>query len=105
VVLERPDLVKQLVLKHGARDTTVRGTAMAELDAMTPRFSQWLPGEEVPEKHWLYRLAKKYWFNDFGAYRRVAHDAEAKARALQASLTQPPSPAPKAREAAPLVNG
>src|ERR1051325_8197817 len=55
VVLERPDLVKELVVKHGARDTTARGTALAELEAMTPRFSQWLPGQEVPEKHWMYR--------------------------------------------------
>jgi hypothetical protein len=85
VVLERPDLVKQLVLKHGARDTTVRGTAMAELDAMTPRFSQWLPGEEVPEKHWMYRLAKKHWFGDFGAYRTEPPSAE-KVRKLQASV-------------------
>ena len=69
VVLERPDLVRDLVKKHGAKDTTVRGTALAELEAMKPRFSQWLPGEEVPEKHWMYRLAKRYWFNDFGAYR------------------------------------
>jgi MoaA/NifB/PqqE/SkfB family radical SAM enzyme len=90
VVLERPDLVKQLVVKHGARDTTLRGTAMEELEAMTPRFSQWLPGEEVPEKHWMYRIAKKYWFSDFGAYRNVAHDAAAKARALQSQL--PPRP-------------
>src|SRR2546422_4531240 len=73
VVLERPDLIKELVVKHGARDTTVRGTAMAELEAMRPRFSQWLPGEEVPERHWMYRLAKKYWFSDFGAYRNVDH--------------------------------
>src|SRR5206468_7383941 len=51
VVLERPDLVKDLVIKHGARDTTSRGTAMAELDAMQPRFSQYLPGQEIPEKH------------------------------------------------------
>ncbi|HXG46474.1 MAG TPA: radical SAM protein [Methylomirabilota bacterium] len=72
VVLERPDLVKALVVKHGARDTTVRGTALAELEAMTPRFSQWLPGREVPEKHWLYRLAKRHWFADFGAYDRLA---------------------------------
>jgi MoaA/NifB/PqqE/SkfB family radical SAM enzyme len=85
VVLERPDLVKQLVLKHGARDTTVRGTAMAELEAMTPRFSQWLPGEEVPEKHWMYRLAKKHWFGDFGAYRTEPAGAE-KARALRDSV-------------------
>ncbi len=73
VVLERPDLVKDLVLKHGARDTTQRGTAMRELEAMEPHSSQWLPGEEVPEKHWMYRWSKKYWFNDFGAYRKAGH--------------------------------
>lgn len=87
VVLERPDLVKEIVIKHNARDTTQRGTAMAELDAMTPRFSQWLPGEEQPERHWMYRLAKKYWFSDFNAYRNVAHDAEGKARALRSQLS------------------
>jgi hypothetical protein len=88
VVLERPDLVKELVVKHNARDTTQRGTAMAELDAMTPRFSQWLPGEELPERHWMYRLAKKYWFSDFNAYKNVAHDAEGKARQLRNRLSQ-----------------
>ncbi len=80
VVLERPDLVKDLVIKHGARDTTIRGTAMAELDAMTPRFSQWLPGEEIPEQHWMYRWAKKWFFNDFGAYKKADHDEAAKAK-------------------------
>ena len=68
IILERPDLVRDLVRKHGARDTTLRGTALAELEAMQPQQSQWLPGEEVPERHWMYRIAKKYWFNDFGAY-------------------------------------
>jgi MoaA/NifB/PqqE/SkfB family radical SAM enzyme len=92
VVLERPDLVKELVIKHGARDTTQRGTAMAELEAMTPRFSQWLPGQEQPEKHWMYRLAKKYWFSDFNAYRNVAHDAEGKARELSAQLSRSVEP-------------
>src|SRR6266567_1430752 len=86
VVLERPDLIKALVVKHGARDTTARGTALAELEAMQPRFSQWLPGQEVPEKHWMYRLAKKYWFSDFGAYQSARHDAEATARLLETSL-------------------
>jgi MoaA/NifB/PqqE/SkfB family radical SAM enzyme len=81
VVLERPDLVKQLVVKHSARDTTARGTALAELEAMTPRYSQWLPGEEVPEKHWMYKLAKKYWFNDFNAYAQADHDQTARAKA------------------------
>lgn len=69
IVLERPDLVKALALKHGAQDTTRRMTALAELDSMTPRTSQHLPGKEIPEKHWMYRLAKKYFFNDFGVYR------------------------------------
>ncbi len=101
VVLERPDLVKDLVEKHGARDTTARGTAMAELETMTPRFSQWLPGEEVPEKHWMYRLAKKYWFYDFNAYRNVAHDAAGQARELKAKLDQPANPA-DIRAATPL---
>jgi len=78
VVLERPDLVKQIVVKHGARDTTMRGTAMTELEAMTPRFSQWLPGEEIPEQHWMYRWAKRFWFNDFGAYAKADHDGTAK---------------------------
>lgn len=70
IVLERPDLLKQLVEKHGAQDATVRGTALAELAAMQPRPSQFHPGQEIPEKNWLYRLAKRYWFNDFGVYRR-----------------------------------
>src|SRR4030095_4951584 len=83
VVLERPDLVKDLVVKHNARDTTARGTAMAELDAMTPRFSQWLPGEEITEQHGMYRLAKRWWFNDFGAYRQMPRGAEEKARVLR----------------------
>ncbi len=80
VVLERPDLVKEIVAKHGARDTTLRGTAVAELEAMTPRFSQWLPGEEVPEEHWMYRWAKRFWFNDFNAYTKADHDETAKAK-------------------------
>ena len=86
VVLERPDLVKELVSKHGARDTTLRGTALAELDAMQPRFSQWLPGEEIPESHWMYRWAKKFWFNDFNAYSAVDHNAESRAKQLQQVL-------------------
>jgi len=103
VVLERPDLVKEIVLKHGARDTTVRGSAMAELDAMTPRFSQWLPGKEVPEKHWLYRFSKKYWFYDFGAYRDVAHDAKGKASELAKQVSKPAGATPKSRPAEPAL--
>jgi MoaA/NifB/PqqE/SkfB family radical SAM enzyme len=68
VVLERPDLVKALVEKHGAQDTTQRLTAMAEVDAMQPRNSQYDKKNPIPEEHWMYRFAKKHWFFGFGAY-------------------------------------
>jgi MoaA/NifB/PqqE/SkfB family radical SAM enzyme len=68
IVLERPDIVAELVRKHNADDTTQRGTALAEMDALTPRNSQHLPGREVPEEQWMYRFAKKHWFFGFGAY-------------------------------------
>ena len=68
IVLERPDLIAELVNKHQARDSTARGTAAEELAEMQPRSSQWDPGHEIPERSRLYRLAKKHWFQDFGAY-------------------------------------
>ena len=40
---------------------------------MTVRTSQYNPGAEIPEKNWLYRLAKRYWFSDFGVYRGRDH--------------------------------
>jgi hypothetical protein len=61
-------LVQAIVKKHSAADTTQRKTALAELEALTPRTSQHLPGEEIPEQHWLYRFAKKHWYFGFGAY-------------------------------------
>ena len=70
IVLERPDLLRELADKHAAKDTTARGTQFAELAAMQTRPSQYNPGHEVPEKSWAYRLAKYFWFNDYGAYGR-----------------------------------
>lgn len=90
IVLERPDLVEQLAERHGATDTTLRQSALAELRSMTPRGSQWQPGDEIPEKHWAYRLAKKLFFNDFGAY--AGFD--------QAAHQPPPEPSAPARTAA-----
>ncbi|TDI35399.1 MAG: radical SAM protein [Acidobacteria bacterium] len=68
VVLEQPALLKQILQRNGAHDTTVRQTALPELEAMFPLNSQHNPDHEIPEKHWLYRLAKKHWFFGFGAY-------------------------------------
>jgi MoaA/NifB/PqqE/SkfB family radical SAM enzyme len=68
ILLERPDLLKRFLLEQQARDTSGRGTGYSELDAMVSRPGHHLLGQEIPEKHWLYRFAKKHWFFGFGAY-------------------------------------
>jgi len=73
IILERPELVKELAQRHGARDTTIRQSVMEELDALVPRPSQFTPDVEIPEKSWLYRLVKRFWFNDFGVYEKHFH--------------------------------
>lgn len=68
IVLERPDLLKDLASRHDARDTTARKTSFNELEVMESRPSQYDPDLQIPEKNWAYRLAKRFWFNDYGAY-------------------------------------
>ena len=53
---------------HDARDTTARQSATVELQSMQQRPSQYNVHNEVPEKSWAYRFAKRHFFNDFGAY-------------------------------------
>ena len=60
--------MKQLVARHGAKDTTARHAAGAELEAMELRPSQYNPGHEIPEKSLAYRIAKYFFFNDYGTY-------------------------------------
>src|SRR5262245_20106548 len=86
IVLERPDLLKKLVEAHGAKDATARQTALAELEAMTPRTSQYNPEAEIPEKNWFYRLAKRLFFNDFGVYAGL--DAQHAKESAPAVLTK-----------------
>jgi MoaA/NifB/PqqE/SkfB family radical SAM enzyme len=68
IVLERPDLLKQLVESHAAADGTARNTALAELESMQVRPSQFNPEEAIPERSLAYRWAKKWFFNSFGVY-------------------------------------
>ena len=70
IILERPDLLRELADRHDARDTTARRTSLVELEQMQSRSSQFDPGHEIPEKSWAYRFAKHFWFNDYGAYGR-----------------------------------
>jgi MoaA/NifB/PqqE/SkfB family radical SAM enzyme len=84
IVLERPDLLKKLVEKHSAKDVTARQTALPELAAMQVRTSQYAPGAEIPERSIFYRLAKRFWFNDFGVYDGHDHSKTAAPGLLKA---------------------
>ena len=68
VLMDCPDKLNEFLKKQGARDSSGRNTAYAELGRMTCRAGHHLPGQEIPEKHWAYRFAKKHWFFGFGAY-------------------------------------
>jgi MoaA/NifB/PqqE/SkfB family radical SAM enzyme len=94
IVLERPDLLEELVQKQSVPDGTVRKTALQELQAMEVRTSQYNPGNEVREKSWVYRFVKKRWFNDFGVYNGHDHSASAAPGMLatvNAETSSPPS--------------
>ena len=94
IVLERPDLLKQVIDKHSAKDSTARKTAMKELEAMQVRTSQYNPGNEIPEKNWLYRLAKNHLFNDFGVYQGHDHSETAAPALVQLDESTPESSTP-----------
>ncbi|QDV52447.1 radical SAM protein [Gimesia fumaroli] len=89
IILERPDLLENLVKKHGAKDSTARKQAMQELQNLETRTSQYSPGNEVPEKSFVYRIAKKFFFNDFGVYQGADHSQTA-APGILANKTSAP---------------
>jgi MoaA/NifB/PqqE/SkfB family radical SAM enzyme len=66
VILEHPQELVQYFEEQGAKDYSTRN-ALAELNASTPRNSQHLPGREIPEDFWFYRLMKKNVFFGMGA--------------------------------------
>lgn len=68
ILMENPDVLHDLLKTANARDTSGRGSGLPEIDAMCKKAGHDMPGKEIPEKHWLYRFAKKRWFFGFGAY-------------------------------------
>lgn len=68
VIMENPDLLFDFLTAEQARDSSGRNTGFAELAARRPLPGHFQPGREIPERHWLYRFAKKHWFFGFGAY-------------------------------------
>lgn len=93
IVLERPDLLEELVVLHEAKDVTARQTALEELRAMEVRTSQFNPGNAIPEKSWVYRIAKRFLFSDFGAYDGHDHSQTAAPFVLNARNKESTEPA------------
>jgi hypothetical protein len=67
VILEHPQELVQYIKSHGATDYSGRGNALDEINAITPRNSHHLEGEEIPEDMFLYRMMKKQVFFGMGA--------------------------------------
>jgi MoaA/NifB/PqqE/SkfB family radical SAM enzyme len=67
VILECPQELAEFLRASGASDTSGRD-AFSELAAAQPRTSHHIPGEEIPEDYWFYRLLKKHLFFGMGAY-------------------------------------
>lgn len=69
IALERPDLIDDLVQRHGAKDSTARKSALVELRAAGKYSSQYSPDmQPIPEKSWAYRFAKKFAYHEYGVY-------------------------------------
>ena len=68
VILEKPAELLDFLNSEKAVDSSLRNSAFNEISRMCPRCGHHTPGKAIPEKHWAYRLAKKYWFFGFGAY-------------------------------------
>lgn len=66
VILEHPQELVEYIKGTGAEDFSTRD-ALSELNSITPRHSQHLPGREIPEDYWVYRLLKKNVFFGMGA--------------------------------------
>jgi MoaA/NifB/PqqE/SkfB family radical SAM enzyme len=67
VILECPRDLADFFRAHGATDYSGRDM-LAELDAAGPRTSHHLPGEEIPEDSWFYRVLKRRLFFGMGGY-------------------------------------
>ncbi len=67
VLMEKPQELACFLDKPGVKDTSGRMDFAGELAEMEPAPSH-SSAIRIPEKHWLYRMAKRNWFCGFGAY-------------------------------------
>jgi len=66
VILENPKELMEFMHSHGVTDFSSRD-AFSEYNASVPRHSHHLPGDEIPEDYWVYRLLKNNVFFGMGA--------------------------------------
>ncbi len=67
VILEHPQELHDYIRDAGAKDYSGRDSAFTELNGLSPRHSHHLPGREIAEDFWFYRLLKKNVFFGMGA--------------------------------------
>ena len=67
VILEHPQALAEYLRSQSAVDYSGRDLA-GELAAAAPRTSHHLPGEEIPEDYWVYRMLKKQLFFGMAGY-------------------------------------
>ena len=68
IIMEAPQLMTQMLLKHEVQDTTTRGTVMKEYANMTGLASHNMNTNPIPEQSRPYRWLKRHYFFGFGAY-------------------------------------
>lgn len=68
ILLDEPNALDSLVNKLQTYDSSNRNAAFNELQKMNKLPGHHIQGQEIPEKSWMYRFAKKNWFFGFGAY-------------------------------------
>lgn len=67
VILERPAELAEFLKTAGAQDYSGRD-ALTELAASAPQCSHHLPGSEIPEASWFYRMLKRQLFFGMSGY-------------------------------------
>ena len=68
ILLDDPEALVDFVETSNAYDSSKRERALQELKEMQKMPGHHIPNNEIPEKNWVYRFAKKNWFFGFGAY-------------------------------------
>ncbi|MCL2710389.1 MAG: radical SAM protein [Planctomycetaceae bacterium] len=67
VIIDYPQELAEFFRSEGVTDVSGRDF-LAELSRRQPLASHYLPGQEIPEDYWVYRILKKTLFFGMGAY-------------------------------------